>query len=235
MLRSCWDRITAILAMAPAKREGHLLLHGPSGTGKTRCALTQGLATGEQVIYTVVTEETGAAEIRGHWIQHRDSFKFLKGPCLRAWLGAPARLVLDEADKLSSDALSLMLSILDDPVHARLLLPWGRELRPSPGFLAIATMNGDPRTLPTPFLERFAYIIHVDRPNPEALKLLPSDLRELAKKADPLGDKDRRNSLRTWFRFARLREELGEKTAAFLLFGERADDLLVALAALRHL
>jgi MoxR-like ATPase len=235
MTRTCWDRIVALLALPPHERQGHILLWGPPGTGKTRAALTLGLVPSEQTIYTVLTEEVSANILLGHYIQRKASFKYLKGPCLLAWELECCRWVADEFDKISSDGLSLMLSILDDPAHARIRLPWGREIRPGPGFSAIATMNADPKVLPSPLVERFAYVIHVDRPNPDALNLLPADLRDLARKADPLGDADRRNSLRTWFRFAALRAQIGEAEAAFLLFGDRAKDLLTALAAKRHL
>ena len=222
---NCWERLKLVASIPPEKR-GNVLLHGDSGVGKTRAALAMGLLPGEEVFYTGLHEEVSAAQLAGHWAQRASSFVFVKGPCLRAWAQPCARLILDEVGLAGGDALSLLLSILDDPEHARYTLPWGKVLRPSPRFSAFACMNANPNTLPTPLLERFTFVIHIDRPNPDALALLPPDIRALAEKRDPLADPARRNSLRTWHRYARLREQFGAKMAAMMLFGDRGSDLL---------
>ena len=60
---TCWDVVSAVLSST-----NRVLLHGPSGTGKTFAACRLGLTGDQQKVFSItLTEETPAAELRGHY------------------------------------------------------------------------------------------------------------------------------------------------------------------------
>lgn len=236
---------TDVLAVQP--HVSRTLLYGPPGTGKT----TLGFADGKEVYYVPLHEETSPSELIGHFVPVGDRFVWFDGPVLMAW-SKGARLILDEIDQAGGSTMSILRAILNDPEVARLTLPDPalaemdndemaaiiaagdglRTVTPQEGFQVIATMNGDPQDLDAPLLDRFEAVFHVKETNPEAIKALPEDLRESAKRT-AVGDDERRIGLRRWKAFAQLREKVDEETAGRAVFGSRHGDILDALRLAR--
>jgi nitric oxide reductase NorQ protein len=227
-----WTIIDAVIATS--KR---VLLHGLPGTGKTYAAARQNLKGNDQKVYQItMTEETPAAEIRGHFLPKGDEMVWMDGPAVRAWKEG-ARLVINEIDRASADSLSLLYAILDDPEFAEFTLPTGEIVRPKKGFHTVATMNGEPGELPLPLQDRFPVTIEVIALNPEALKALPQDLQQVAKESAFTKDENRRLSIRMWMEFATLRVKLakshgsvkGPVLAAKAVFGKRWEEAIRAI------
>ena len=220
-----WELINVVL---PASRL--TLLYGPPGTGKTTAGNFLGVKEGMEVYNLTLTEETPAAELRGHFVPKGQEFVWMDGPALTAFKTG-ARLVLNEIDKASGDALTFCHALLDDPGMARITLPYKDEygkpvtVTPGEGFNVIATMNGDPDDLPEALRDRFAVRIHVDKVNPNAIKSLPEDLRKIASKGIS-SEGERSVSIRGWNAFVQLREIVGEENAARAVFGPRAKTIL---------
>lgn len=219
--RDAWKLIE--LATAHADR---ILLYGPPGTGKT----TAGVRAGDpDVVYKVTLhEEMPAAELEGHFIPDGDRFKWHDGIAIKAWKDG-GRLVLDEIDKASGDALTMLYAILDDPDVAQLTLPTGKSVKPEPGFTVVATMNGRPEDLPDALRDRFEVAIEVTEANPASILALPEDLRDAASNTVAVDDPTRRASIRSWKSYSKLRDGMGEEFAAQAVFGSRAEDVLDSL------
>ena len=232
----CWQDVAAVLAAGVDR----LVLYGPPGTGKTYAALhlETGGAGAERL---TCTEDLTSAEVIGSWMPRGDgSWAWRLGPALRAWTaagGRGGRLVVDEIDRASGDALSTLLTVTDSTASARWRNPeTGEWLTPGPEFSVVVTTNLDElEDLPAPLRDRFAVRIRIDRPPVAAVASLSGDLRQAAL-AGSLAEGERRTSLRSFYAFDQLRNHLGGSEAARLVFGEeRAPDVLDALrvAALR--
>ena len=219
---TCWDLAAAVIPHTP-----RVLLHGPPGTGKTTYALTAGLRPGQTAVAITLTEETPGAELRGMYVPEGRSFVWHDGPVMGAWRSA-ARLVINELDHGSGDVLSLLMALVDDPTTACLTLPTRETVRPAKGFTVIATMNGDPEGLPPALRDRFPVAIEIDTVHPDAVALLPADVRQAAR-ATAVLPAERRVSVRSWTMFAELRAVIGSDGAARAVFGRRATDVLSAL------
>jgi MoxR-like ATPase len=202
------------------------LLYGVPGTGKTTAA--QRIGKPEKVMNLTLTEETPAAEIRGHFIPVEDRFVWKDGPGITAWRHG-ARLVANEIDHASGDVHTLLMALLDDPDMAAITLPTGETVQPAPGYHVVATMNGVPEDLPAALRDRFEVAIDIKTPNPDAIKALPEDLRDAASALTVTNDEERRSSLRSWVSFAKLRAVHDEEDAAILCFGKQADAVVDAL------
>ena len=231
MTHDCWEVAEAVMGVSP-----RMLLRGKPGTGKTYHAVHSALREGQNVYTITMTEETPAAELRGHYVPKGGDFVWQDGPAITAWREG-ARLVINEIDRSSEDVLSLMYALLDDPDFAELTLPTGEKVRPAEGFQVVATMNGLPEDLPDALQDRLPVDIEITDVNPNALARLPEDLREPAKNTALAKTSERGVSIRMWLEFASLREKLPEKVgdegieiAARAIFGDKARDALNALA-----
>jgi MoxR-like ATPase len=230
-LGPCWKDFDDVVR-AGIRR---VLLYGPPGTGKTFAALHHGVSDppAERLI---CTEDLTSGEITGTWMPTGEQrFQWREGPAIRAWRGTSGRgtrLVLDEVDRASGDALATLLSITDSPESALWRNPDTLEwVRPGREFSVVMTSNVDDlEEIPAALRDRFPVSIRVDRPHPHAVIQLSRDLRAPAL-AGSLGPRDRRISIRSFYAFDELRTHHGSERAAILVFGyEVAQSVLDALA-----
>lgn len=155
--------------------------------------------------------------------------KWMDGPATTAWRNG-GRLILDEIDHAGDDALSFLLGVLDDAPTARLVLgTTGEVITPHDRFQVVATMNGEPEDLPPALADRFPVSVRVEAPHPSAIASLPDDLRPLGVSLAAHPDPNRRMPLRSLLEFDRLRAAVGQASAATLIFGERAQEVVDAL------
>ncbi len=226
----CWKDVNDVLEAGVQR----IVLYGPPGTGKTYAALKLGLTTGisERL---VCTEDLTTGEITGTWMPVGDGrWQWREGPAIRAWRaneGRGGRLVVDEIDRASGDALSTLLAVTDSVESARWRNPeTGQWVKPGPDFSVVMTTNVEELSeIPMALRDRFPVAIRIDRPHPHAIATLSDDLRAPALNGS-LGDSSRRISLRSFYMFDQLRSHLGAPRAAQLLFGSGAgSDILDAL------
>ena len=216
---SCWDDLADVMAAGISR----VLLYGPSGTGKTYAALHHNVQS--QAERLVCTEDLTSGEITGTWMPVGENrWEWREGPAIRAWRGTGGlggRLVVDEVDRASGDALSTLLAMTDSPESARWRNPETAEwVRPGPGFSVVMTSNIDELDdVPASLRDRFPVSIRIDRPHPSAVTSLSSDLRAPAL-AGSLGSQGRRVSLRSFYAFDELRRHCGASRAAHLVFGD---------------
>ena len=226
---ACWRDLEDVLAGGVAR----LLLYGPPGTGKTYSALHHAVCSPAERL--VCTEDLTTGEITGTWMPAGEGrWEWREGPAIRAWRGVDGRggrLVVDEVDRASGDALSTLLAMTDSTESARWRHPESGEWRqPGPEFSVVMTTNvEDLDDIPASLRDRFAVCIRIDRPHPAALARLSPDLRAPAL-AGSLGPSARRVSLRSFYAFDRLRAHHGAARAASLVFGRGATDVLDALS-----
>jgi MoxR-like ATPase len=230
-VNSCWRDLADVLSAGVSR----VLLYGPSGTGKTFAALHHGVGTvpAERL---VCTEDLTSGEITGTWMPVGENrWEWREGPAIRAWRGSGGlggRLVVDEVDRASGDALSTLLAMTDSPESARWRNPETSEwVRPGPQFSVVMTTNVEDLDDIAPSLrDRFPVSVRIDRPHVSALASLSVDLRAPAL-AGSLGPASRRVSLRSFYAFDELRRRLGPARAAQLVFGDdAATSVLDALA-----
>lgn len=209
-----WSLLTATAEVLP-----RVLLYGPPGTGKTYVAATAGIRPGEVVSRVNFTEDTPAAEFRGHYIPRGNEWTWHDGPVMERYRNG-GRLVADEITRATDDALSFMLGILDGlPVT----LPSDETVSPHPDFSVWATTNDDPSALTDALADRFTVKAATRTVNPAALKLLP---KHVAAAISVSGDGI---SLREAQEFCRLMPLAGAHVAARLVWEGRATDILSGL------
>lgn len=206
------------------------ILYGPPGTGKTTAAVNAARDLGRSLYNVTLTDETPAAELRGHFIPQGSEWRWMDGPALSAFRNG-GMLVLNEIDKASLDCLDFLHGLLDDPTVSALTLPSGETVFPHADFVVVATTNRTPGDLPDAIADRLAAAIHIGTPHPDAINSLPDDLKVPAANAAANDrDPDRPATLRRWKVYATLRETVGNETAAAAVFGHRHQEILDALA-----
>lgn len=228
-LPQCWQDLQDCLNAGIDR----IILFGPAGTGKTYAGLTMGnVANGSHRL--VCTDDMTSTEVTGAFIPDKDGkFSWIDGSALKAWEGngiTGSRLVVDEIDKASGDVFALLLAMLDSPESASWEHPeTGRIHRPRQGFSAVMTTNiEDMDELPMALADRFPVRIRINTPHPSALERLSSDLRDYAVRMCDAGK--RRISLRTFMAFDNLRKQIGSERSASIIFGDRAQSVLDAIA-----
>jgi MoxR-like ATPase len=216
-----WSLITVAL-----RHCNRILVWGLPGTGKSFLAQREALASRE-VFNITLTEDTSSVELRGHYIPRGSELVWQDGAAISAWRTG-GRLIVNELDKASADVQSFLLGLMDNRESASITLPTGETVTPQEGFQFVATSNSSPDELPEALRSRLPVTIQVTEPNPEAINLLPENLRKIAAQTATVEQEERRISLRAWYEYARLVTEGHTTTedAAFLVFGERAPDIL---------
>lgn len=220
-----WEEIEAL-----ARGAYRLLAYGPPGTGKSTLAYTTAQALGMPFYNVTLTDETPAAELRGHFVPDGNKWPFMYGPATRAF-SEGALLLLDEIDKASQDCLDFLHGLLNDPKLARITLPTGEVLTAHPNFKVIATMNGEYEDLRPSLQDRFSIAIEIDQPHPAAIEALPEDLQGAARNLESYDHHQRPSTVRRWAALASLRDipEIGMEIAAKAVFAHRAPELVDAL------
>lgn len=216
----CWNDVVDVLCAGITR----VLLYGPPGTGKTYGALKLGTTKGVSE-RLVCTEDLTTGEITGTWMPTgAGKWEWREGPAIRAWSsnsGRGGRLVVDEVDRASGDALSTLLAITDSVESARWRNPeTGQWVKPGPDFSVVMTTNlEDLEELPPALRDRFPVAILIDRPHPLAVASLSDDLKGPALNGS-MGEVARRVSLRSFYAFDQLRARLGAERAARIVFGD---------------
>lgn len=228
----CWRDVADVLSAGITR----IILYGPPGTGKTFAALHLQAEASSPAERLVCTEDLTTGEITGTWMPvDAGSWRWCEGPAVRAWRsdgGLGGRLVVDEVDRASGDALSTLLAMTDSPESARWRNPeTGEWVSPGPRFSVVMTTNLETlEEIPAALRDRFAVAVRIDRPPRGALASLSSDLRGSAL-AGSLAESERRVSLRSFHAFDQLRRHYGAHRAADLVFGQlRASAVLDALS-----
>lgn len=225
----CWQDVQDCLNAGVDR----IVLFGPAGTGKTYAGLNYGDVTGG-AHRLVCTEDMTSMDVTGAFMPDGNGkFSWVAGAGLKAWEGngvTGGRLIVDEIDKASGDVFALLLAMLDSPESASWEHPeTGRIHRPKDGFSAVMTTNiEDMEELPMALSDRFPVKIRINAPHPDALLRLSPDLRDYAVRMADAGK--RRISLRTFMAYDKLRKQLGDERSARIIFKDRAESVLDAIA-----
>lgn len=227
----CWQLVSAAIGNAD-----RVLLYGPPGTGKTYAAATNKVGLnmdGDPNVYQItMTEDTASANLEGFYKPSSDGgFEWHDGIAIQAWRNG-GRLVINEIDHASPDAMTFLHAILDDKDIAQLTLNNDNKetVRPEPGFTVIATTNSLPESLPMALKDRFPVKINVDKIHPIALERFPKSWRNTISDTSLSMDSEQRLSIRAWREFFDLISKgLDKREAGYLIFGERADELMDAI------
>ena len=227
----CWKLVSAAIGNAD-----RVLLYGPPGTGKTYAAATNKVGLnmdGNPNVYQItMTEDTASANLEGFYKPSSDGgFEWHDGIAIQAWRTG-GRLVINEIDHASPDAMTFLHAILDDKDIAQLTLNNDNKetVKPAPGFTVIATTNSLPESLPMALKDRFPVKINVDKIHPIALERFPKSWRNTISDTSLSMDSEQRLSIRAWREFFDLISKgLDKREAGYLIFGERADELMDAI------
>ena len=228
-LPQCWQDFNAVIEAGIDR----VILYGPPGTGKTYAGLNMGdISSGSWRL--VCTEDMTNFDVTGGFLPGADgSFNWHDGSAVSAWRGngiTGGRLVVDEIDKAGGDVFATLLAMTDTVESAKWENPaTGRVEVPKEGFSVIMTTNiENMEELPSALKDRFPCAIRINEPHPDALVNLPSSIREYARKMADAGD--RRISLREFQAYAKLAKMHDKERAANLIFGDRAEAFLDAVA-----
>ena len=179
-----------------------------------------------------MTEDTASANLEGFYKpSNTGTFEWHDGIAIQAWRKG-GRLVINEIDHASPDAMTFLHAILDDKDIAQLTLNNDNKetVRPEHGFTVIATTNSLPESLPMALKDRFPVKIHVDSIHPKALEMFPKSWQSTISESSLSTDMETRLSIRAWREFFELISKgVTKDDAAFLIFQDRAEELMDAI------
>lgn len=170
---AAWERAEKAVDCRMAER---ILLYGPPGTAKTEFTFRKAQANGWGYVYQILTEETPASDLAGHFIIKGGDTVWCDGSLLRAARESHERPViycLDEIGRASADAMSYTLLALQNPESMRIVTRTGEIVQPKPGnWQVICTTNGEPTELPDPVRDRLHVAIEITHPHPDLVASL---------------------------------------------------------------
>ena len=227
----CWKMIAAVLG-----KSRRVLLYGPPGTGKTYSAVKQSTPLdmdGKPNVYQItMTEDTASANLEGFYKPSSDgTFQWHDGIAIQAWRNG-GRLVINEIDHASPDAMTFLHAILDDQDIAMLTLNNDEKetVKPAEGFQVVATTNSPPESLPLALKDRFPVKIYVDSIHPKAMEQFPEEWHGVITDTTMVEDPEDRISVRAWSEFFQLQDKgFTPETAGRLVFGENSAELTDAI------
>lgn len=221
-----WRLVELLMSLPREARPSHVLLTGRPGSGKSFSAMTDGAPRG--VVVVTLTQDSYVGQLLGTWISVGGDFVWSDGPCITAWRKG-WRLVVNELHRANGDTESFLHTVLDDPRIARIVLPTGEVVQPSPGFECVATSNAEPEEIEAALLDRFDVKVEIKSPRPAALEGLPAALRNLAINSAKIDDADRWISFRSLIALGLLLKSVAAEDAIKLVFGRRAKEIEVAM------
>jgi MoxR-like ATPase len=227
----CWKMIASVLG-----KSRRVLLYGPPGTGKTYSAVKQSTPLdmdGKPNVYQItMTEDTASANLEGFYKPSSDgTFQWHDGIAIQAWRNG-GRLVINEIDHASPDAMTFLHAILDDQDIAMLTLNNDEKetVKPAEGFQVVATTNSPPESLPLALKDRFPVKIYVDSIHPKAMEQFPEEWHGVITDTTMVEDPEDRISVRAWSEFFQLQDKgFTAETAGRLVFGENSEELTDAI------
>lgn len=227
----CWKLVNSVLGQSR-----RILLYGPPGTGKSYSAVKQNAPlnmNGEPNVFSVtMTEDTASANLEGFYKPSSSgTFEWHDGIAIQSWRNG-GRLVINEIDHASPDAMTFLHAILDDQEIAQLTINNDDKetVRPQPGFQVIATTNSPPESLPLALKDRFPVKIHVDKIHPKAMEQFPDEWHKVINDTSIVDDPESRISVRSWKEFFELQKKGFEiEVAAKLVFADKAEELVDAV------
>ena len=126
MAKDCWELVESVLG-----KSRRVLLYGPPGTGKTYSAVKTNTpkayskSAEEEIdnIYQItMTEDTASANLEGFYKpSSTGTFEWHDGIAIQSWKNG-GRLIINEIDHASPDAMTFLHAILDDQEIAMLTL-----------------------------------------------------------------------------------------------------------------
>ena len=188
---------------------------------------------GNPNVYQItMTEDTASANLEGFYKpSSTGTFQWHDGIAIQAWRNG-GRLVINEIDHASPDAMTFLHAILDDQDIAMLTLnnDTKETVKPAEGFQVVATTNSPPESLPLALKDRFPVKIHVDSIHPMAMEQFPDEWHDVITDTTMVDDAEDRISVRAWKEFFDLQSQgFTAQTAGKLVFGANAAELIDAI------
>ena len=229
--QDCWSMVSSVLG-----RSRRVLLYGPPGTGKTYSAVKQNAPmniNGKPNVFQItMTEDTAAANLEGFYKPNNSGgFEWHDGIAIQSWRNG-GRLIINEIDHASPDAMTFLHAILDDQDIAMLTLnnDTKETVRPAEGFQVVATTNSPPESLPLALKDRFPVKIYVDSIHPKAMEQFPDEWHKVINDTTLIDDPEERISVRAWKEFFDLQDKgFSAEIAAKLIFSDKAEELVDAV------
>ena len=240
MAKDCWELVESVLG-----NSRRVLLYGPPGTGKTYSAVKTNTPKAysksaekeiDNIYQITMTEDTASANLEGFYKpSNTGTFEWHDGIAIQSWKNG-GRLVINEIDHASPDAMTFLHAILDDQEIAMLTLnnDTKETVKPADGFQVVATTNSPPESLPLALKDRFPVKIYVDSIHPKAMEKFPDEWHGVINDTTMVEDDEERISVRAWTEFFALQEKgFTPETAAKLIFADKAEELIDAVTLAR--